>query len=226
MAKKLSEGVKQQKLLDAGILDKLGSGKDNPLELEGTETIFVKYMGILVTKLQENLNKEKSVGNGLTSSSIGTGALSESIRFEYTKTEKSYHGQVFMLDYADYVDQGVKGINGAKPTNSKSPYQFKTRIPGKSMRDSLLIWIRRKNIFDKGASPIGLLREGTRKALATKVNKNRLVMALGIGIKMNGTDATFFKSVAVASVLEEMKAALAKAAASDISINIQTSLLY
>jgi hypothetical protein len=218
-----NENALQRKLLKSGILDNLGSYKDLPLELNTVESIFVKYMGRMILEMNANLNKEKPVGIGLTSSSVATGALSESIRFEYKRLGSSYVGEIFMLDYADYVDKGVKGVAGAKPTNYNSPYQFKTIFPSKDMQKALLIWVRRKNIYDKAASPIGLFRAATRKTLASKTARDKIVIAIGIGIKTKGTDQTLFKTNAVGNVLAEMRAELAKAAAHDIVINIKDS---
>lgn len=218
-----NEGTLQRKLINSGILDNLGSEKLKDPDFTTVEKIFVKYMGKMVQNMNDNLNKEKTVGKGLTSSSVATGALAESIRFEFKRLGASYVGEIYMLDYADYVDQGVKGTLGAKPTNRNSPYQFKTRFPSTDMLKSLVIWIRRKNIYDKGASPIGLLRAATRKTLAVKANRDRLAMAIGIGIKTKGTDQTLFKTNAVGSLIEEMKAELSKAAAHDIVVNIRTT---
>lgn len=218
-----SEAQRQQQLIESGLLNGLGSVNAG-LKLDGVEKVFVKYMGILVERLQDNLNKEHAVPGGFTASSIGTGALSSSIRFQYKKMGQTYVGDIYMLDYADYIDQGVKGIKSTYPSSAGSPYQFKTAFPSKKMQASLILWVRAKNIFDKHTSPIGLLRHKTKQALSTKVKQTSLAIAIGMGIKRKGIYGTHFKSVSVDSIMSEMNAELAKAAAHDISINIKTSL--
>lgn len=219
-----TESQKQIKLIESGLLDNLGSNK-SALEFDNVEAVFVKYMGQLVEALQENLNKEKSLGGNLSSSSVATGALSASIRFEYKKLGQSYIGEVYMLDYGDYIDQGVKGIDGPKPSNKNSPYQFKYLFPSKDMQASLLVWIRAKNIFDKWASPIGLFGKKTKSMLSTKAKRNGLAIAIGKSIKKKGIDGTHFKSISVDSILADLNRDLAKAAAKDVAISIRTATL-
>lgn len=213
-----SESQKQRKLLDSGFLDGIGS-KDVPLELDEVEKIFVKYMGQLVEALQVNLNVAQN-GKEITAS----GALSESIRFEYRKDGQGYVGEVYMLDYADYVDKGVQGI-GPNNRNTTSPYHFKTAFPSKNMQKALILWVRQKSILEDRTAPKGLKGKVTSAYLRNKVRRNDLAIRIGIGIKRHGTKATNFKQVSVNQILDAMKQDMAKALASDIAININTSLL-
>lgn len=213
-----NESQKQKKLLDSGFLDNLGS-KDVPLGLDEVEKIFVKYMGELVEALQNNLNTMKDDGNEISA----TGALSESIRFEYRKDGTGYVGEVYMLDYADYVDKGVQGV-GPENKNTTSEYKFKTAFPSKNMQKALLVWIRKKNVLEDKVVQQGLKGRYTREYLRNKVRRKNLVIRIGIGIKQHGIKATNFKQVGIDAILDDMYKELAKAMASDIAININTSL--
>jgi hypothetical protein len=213
-----TESQKQKRLLDNGFLDNLGS-KDVPLKLDKVEKIFVKYMGKLVDLLQVNLNTASN-GKEITAS----GALSESIRFEYRKDGTGYVGEVYMLDYADYVDKGVQGI-GPGNRNTTSPYHFKTAFPSKDMQKALLLWVRQKSLLAEREAPKGLKGKATRTYLRNKVRANDLAIRIGIGIKRHGTKATNFKQVSVDAILDDMTRELAKATATDIAVNINTSIL-
>lgn len=213
-----SEAQKQQNLLDSGFLDNLGS-KDSELLLDATEGVFVKWMGKLVEALQQNLNTANN-GREITAS----GALSSSIRFEYKKQGKGYVGEVYMLDYADFVDKGVKGL-GPNNRNTTSPYSFKTVFPSKNMKNALLLWVREKNVLSDITAPKGLLGKHTRSYLRNKDRANDLATALGISIKRKGLVATNFKEASVDQILGAMRTELAAAAAKDIVVNINLGVL-
>src|SRR4051812_25603724 len=220
-----NEAQRQQQLIDSGLLDSLGD-VNLPLELGTVEGIFVKYMGILVERMHENLNKLHPVmvdGRQVQASSVASGALTSSIRFEYKVVGQSYIGEVYMTDYADFVDKGVQGI-GPGNRNNTSPYKFKTMLPSKNMKDALVLWIRQKNITDKIDAPTGLFGRETASRLSTVVKEQSLATAIGIGIKRHGIQATNFKTVSVESIMADLRRDLAAAAATDIAININTSL--
>lgn len=213
-----TEAQRQIKLLESGFLDSLGSN-DNTLELDAVEEVFVKWMGQLVEALQRNLNTAVN-GREITAS----GALSASVRFEYRKDGKGYTGEVYMLDYADYVDKGVKGV-GPGNKNTTSPYSFKSWFPSENMRNALLLWIREKSVLQDVTAPKGLLGKNTRGYLRNKDRRNDLATAIGISIKRKGLSARNFKAVSVDEIMEGMKADLAKAMAKDIAVSINTSVL-
>jgi hypothetical protein len=219
-----SETQRQQQLINSGFLDNLGSTPDVPLELDTVEKIFVKWMGLLVEALQRNINGNGSGWAGYEQTITASGALSASVRFEYRKNGKGYTGEIYMLDYADYVDKGVKGINSSMKA-PKSPYQFKSWFPSENMKKGLLLWVREKSVLTEITAPKGLFGRHTRTYLRNKDRANDLATAIGIAIKSNGLWARPFKDASVKEIMEGMKAELAQAMAHDIAININTSIL-
>lgn len=214
-----SEAQRQRDLVNSGFLDNIGTARTTPLELANVESIFVKWMGLLVEALQRNLH---AVNGGREINASGT--LSESIRFEYKKSGKTYVGEVYMAPYADYVDKGVQGI-GPNSRNTTSPYKFKTAFPSKDMQNALILWVRQKHVLSDATAPRGLLGRHTKAYLRNKVRRNTLAIALGVAIKRHGTKATNFKEISVKEIMDGMKRELAAAAARDIRININTDIL-
>ncbi|WP_212005757.1 hypothetical protein [Chitinophaga sp. HK235] len=214
-----TEAQRQRNIIDSGFLDNVGAARTTPLQLNNVEQIFVKWMGLLVEALQRNLHAV----NGGREINAG-GNLSESIRFEYRVSGRDYIGEVYMADYADYVDKGVQGI-GPNSRNTTSPYKFKTAFPSKDMQNALILWVRQKHVLSDATAPRGLMGRNTRGYLRNKVRRNTLAIALGISIKRHGTRATNFKQISVDEIMDGMKRELAAAMAKDIRININTDLL-
>jgi len=215
-----TEAQRQQQLLSSGWLDKIGQGND-VLELDQVEQVFVKWMGRLVEALQKNINSPNGKGQEITAS----GALSESIRFEYSKNGVGYQGVVYMVDYADFRDKGVQGI-GPNSKNTTSPYKFRTAFPSKNMQNALLMWVREKNLLSEITAPKGLLGKNTRNYLRNKDRSRQLVIALGKSIKQHGIEASNFKQVSVDEILQGMTQELAEAMVGDIVLSIDTAKLY
>lgn len=214
-----TEAQKQLNLLDSGFLDNLGTSRGD-LAMTETEKIFVETMGELVERLQYNLNTPGGDGREITAS----GALSESIHFEYSISGRGFHGEIYMADYNDFVDEGVRGI-GADNRNTTSPYSFKHAFPSRKMQKALILWVREKSVISDVTAPKGLLGKHTRNYLRNKDRRNDLAIRLGMSILRRGTRATHFKEVGVDDILQRMTQKLAAALAVDVKVNIVTSLL-
>jgi len=219
-----SESQKQKSLLDSGFLDNLGSSRQADLKLDNVERIFVKWMGILITQLQKNLNNESKGAGGYNAEITASGELSASIRLEYSRVGAGLVGKIYMADYADFVDKGVKGI-GPGNRNTTSPYSFKKASVSRSFRDALIKWIGDKNITIYPETSKGLLGPDTRKKLSNKIAAQNLATAIGRGIKKKGLRARNFKQVSVEAIQEGMMKEIRMALATDIKIDINLSAL-
>jgi hypothetical protein len=213
-----TEAQRQSRLLDSGFLDSIGS-QDVPLALTNVEKIFVKHLGRLIERLQDNLNEAKN-GKEITAS----GELSSSMRFEYRLNGVSFTGEIYMADYADFVDKGVQGI-GPNNRNATSPYKFKTPFPSKNMQKALIAWVRQKSVLEDKTAPKGLMGKATRGILRNKARRDDIAIRIGIGIKRHGTKATNFKQISINQIMNDMNRELSEALATDITIDINTSLL-
>lgn len=214
-----TEAQKQLNLLDSRFLDSLGTSRGD-LVMTETEKIFVETMGELVERLQYNLNTPGANGQEITAS----GGLSESIHFEYSIAGRGFHGEIYMAGYADFVDEGVRGL-GPNNRNNTSPYSFKHRFPSRNMQKDLILWVREKNVISDVTAPKGLLGKHTRNYLRNKDRRNDLAIRLGMSILQKGTRATRFKEVGVEDILQRLTQKLASALAVDVKVNIVTSLL-
>lgn len=219
-----SEAQKQKQLIDSGFLEGLGGSKEKEPAFDSAEKVFVKWMGLLITELQKNLNNEGIGMGGYSAEITASGALSESIHLEYRRTGAAFEGRIYMLDYADYVDKGVQGI-GPGSKNTTSPYRFRTPGTSKNMRDALVKWIAEKNVLSTITTNKGLLGPHTQQKLQNKIAAQSLAEAIGRSIKRKGLKARPFKSVSVDAIVEGMNKEMAKALVQDIKIDINLSVL-
>ena len=104
------------------------------------------------TKLQR---KKRPINN--------TKKLYNSINYKKLFEDKSNVAYgLFMEDYGDYIDKGVKGTKSNYRVNKNTPYSYKQKMPSGSMlenwakarkirfRDKAIGYVLAKNIFEKG----------------------------------------------------------------------------
>lgn len=215
-----SEAQRQKQLLASGWLNQVGQDR-TPLLLDEVDAVFHKWMGDLLLAMQRRVNEPGADGREITAS----GNLSASMRVEYTRNNMSFEALFYMADYADFRDKGVQGI-GPNNTNTTSPYKFKTAFPSRNMQQALLLWVRQKNVLSDVRAPKGLLGKNTRNHLRNKDRARELAVAIGIGIKRHGIKPGNFKQSSIDEVMDGLRADLAKALATDVAININSSKLY
>lgn len=207
-----SEAQRQQELLNTDFLDRLGSGKGNGPKLDAVEEVFVKYMGKLVQRLVDRVDKRGPNGREISAS----GNLSSNIRFEYTRNGTKYVGQVYMPDYADFVDKGVQGV-GPENRNTTSPYRFRFLRPNAKHVAALERWIADKNDLSIITAPKGLANLVTaRKSLA---------YAFAASARRRGLKATNFKRGALDDILPDFTRELGAALGKDLTTSIKLSNL-
>lgn len=71
--------------------------------------------------------------------------LASSIKFETKVSEGFTELVVYAADYAQFVDQGVKGRKSSARA-PKSPFKFRKKFPAEAMLESMQEWIRTKAI--------------------------------------------------------------------------------
>ena len=132
------------------------------------------------------------------------------------------------LDYYDFINQGVKGVGGAKakPKKNSSKYSFKTKYANRAMAASIFSWLNlaRKSIrADKvDLSGVQKKRRSITKVLSEADNKKRLAYAISTAIKRDGIRATYYFDRAINENFgQEFTNALATALGGDIILNIR-----
>ena len=152
----------------------------------------LKKFGTRVVKLARiNLGASKMI-DGKKRVTNNTGALSSSLGFSL-KQKRSLSGQfstgfdlefTSSVDYADFMEQGVRGSESTKPSARKSPFKFKSRnLP----QGVMMKWIETK--------PIRLRDLGTGKfSKNSESAKKQLAFLLGRSIATKGLSArNYFK---------------------------------
>jgi hypothetical protein len=137
----------------------------------------------------------KSLGYRVKQNRTSSGQFSDGFKLELTSS----------VDYASFVEQGVKGSNSTKASAKKSPFKFKSRnLPSGVMAS----WINNK--------PIRLREQGTGKfSKNTAVAKKQLAFVLGRAVATKGISAVKYYADAVEQAIPEEGGEVAVAMALD-----------
>jgi hypothetical protein len=134
-------------------LSTTGSNKNDFINFEAGKNIFHKYAQAFVKELEKNIRKYNVTASG---------KLIDSIEYEVSEDGKVM--RVYMADYYDYPNKGVKGVKSSRNA-PLSPYRFKNYGMNADGRKSIRDYI------------------SSGRAKITTVAKDR---ALGIGGEKKG----------------------------------------
>ena len=179
----------------------------------GTTKQQTEKLGAKIVKLAMiNLGASQTV-DGKKRVTDSTGALRKSLayRVKQNRTSSGQFSSGFKLeltssvDYASFVEQGVKGSESTKASAKKSPFKFKSRnLPSGVMAS----WINNK--------PVRLREQGTGKfSKNTAVAKNQLAFVLGRAVATKGISAVKYYADAVEQAIPEEGGQVAVAMALD-----------
>jgi len=106
------------------------------MRLEAVKTTVNKFAQLVLSQAKKNLQKKGSTGN-----------LANSLKYKLTESEKGFIISFFGIEYADFVDKGVKGAikdkSGAIKNKDDRFYAYTTKMPPPSKLDK---WIVRKGL--------------------------------------------------------------------------------
>lgn len=201
----------QQDAISSGFLNQVG---ENKFEIAVATNLLEQY-GIEFAKVLADNIKQR----GLTSS----GALADNIFPQMSNDKKTLI--IRMLDYYDFVNEGVRG-KGPNAKNAKgSPYFFKSWGMNKEGRDSIKKYIQSgkakisSTMTDK-ARGIGLERKGVRaaekKSLIDRQVDNMIYMIKRFGIKK-----TNYFTDTVKQVFADFEVQMGEALGYDVKINLE-----
>lgn len=179
----------------------------------GTTKQQTEKLGAKIVKLAMiNLGASQTI-DGKKRVTDSTGALRNSLgyRVKQNRTSAGQFSSGFKLeltssvDYASFVEQGVKGSDSTKASAKKSPFKFKSRnLPSGVMAS----WINNK--------PIRLREQGTGKfSKNTAVAKKQLAYVLGRAVATKGISAVKYYADAVEQAIPEEGGEVAVAMALD-----------
>jgi len=144
-----------------------------------------------------------------------TGYLSKSIRaLPVKQTGNRLSAGITMAEYGEFVDQGVSGTELKTP--KPSPFSFKTEGPGMAMTESIMEWMKRKNIRvrdERGRYAKGGFNSYQFKGLAYVIARS---------IKRKGTPQTYFITAPFRTMTKTLPKVISEALAKDFDEFIQT----
>ena len=200
----------QQEALAA--LDAIGENQTlySDIALTTAQKILVQYGAEFKLKIIEYLNQ--SLQNA-------SGELETSIEPELVTTAAESILRIRLLDYFDFINEGVKGVNSSSNAPT-SPYQFKNYGVPESMRVSLKEYIQSGkakvfNVQSDKAYGIGYERKGRRLTEEdTKVN------TLGYLIKAFGIKGSKYFTRAFNDAFKDFETIITEAVGNDIVLTL------
>jgi len=193
-------------------IGKIGSSKDQ-FEFFVASNVLEQY-GVEFKKVLEDLMKQRQIS--------ASGELADSINPIVDSEGKKL--TITMLDYYDFVNEGVKGVKSSKNA-STSPYSFKNYGMSADGRASIKKYIssgKAKVSATEGdkARGIGLERKGVKFA-KKKSLIDRQVDTLIYNIKKYGIKKTDYFTDAFEKVFANWEQDMAEAMGEDVALSLQ-----
>ena len=200
----------QQDAISSGFLDRVGSDK---FEIYVASNLLEQYGVEFAKVLAENIRKK-----GLVSS----GALADNIFPQITDNGNKL--VIKVLDYYDYVNEGVRGVRSSKNA-AGSPYKFKNYGMSPEGRKSIREYIQSgkakvSSTMNDKARGIGLESKGV-KFKEKKSLIDRQVDSLIYNIKKYGIKKTNYFTDTVKEVFADFEAQMGEALGYDVKINLE-----
>ena len=201
----------QQDAISSGFLNQIG---ENKFEIAVATNLLEQYGEEFAKVLADNINQR-----GLTSS----GALADNIFPQMSNDKKTLI--IRMLDYYDFVNEGVKGVRSSKNAPG-SPYKFKSFGMNADGRKSIRQYIQSgkakvSSTMNDKARGIGLERKGVRaaekKSLIDRQVDNMIYMIKRFGIKK-----TNYFTDTVKQVFADFEVQMGEALGYDVKINLES----
>lgn len=120
------------------------------------------------------------------------------------------------LEYADYVDKGVKGVYKNKAP--KSPYSFKNLGTPKAMVDSFKKWSAQAGVIGVKGTKASFKGKSKKKAVS---DQERIAKTLAVWTKIGGIKPkNYIEKAASPKRVKQLADTLSKAIGSTITVNL------
>jgi len=201
----------QQDAISSGFLNQVGG---NNFEIYVASNMLEQYGVEFAKVLAENIKQR-----GITSS----GSLADNIFPQISSDGMTL--TVKVLDYYDFVNQGVRGVKSSKNA-AGSPYKFKSFGMNADGRKSIRQYIQSgkakvSSTMNDKARGIGLERKGVRaaekKSLIDRQVDNMIYMIKRFGIKK-----TNYFTDTVKQVFADFEVQMGEALGYDVKINLES----
>lgn len=230
----------QAELLNDGFLDNLAKDQaftDQLANLPLTQRLLIKAAAVFVQNARDNIQKPKNGRNLVSSGKLQDSIYSSPLRVEGRSIEIDLGFNNDIAPYADFVNQGVKGIEDQSRA-PRSPFSFKSAKglnPSPSMRKALEEWISKnrskikstpRNVNyrkSKGGQIAGAAAtQQKRRALSQGENIKSLAYAIGTNIRKKGLRRSGFFDDAIRDTFNDtFFDAVASVVGADLSIGIR-----
>ena len=196
----------QAKLLQSGELE--GIGEDVNLFDVIVDNMLSQYGQLFLLNLGKSANKHNVVASGKL--------LSES----YYRVVDDDTLQLWLPDYFDYPNQGVKGVKSSANAPN-SPYKFKNYGMSKEGRESI------KRYIEAGHAKIDVVKKSKDKALGigreskhlklSDVQANKLIFL----IKRQGIKQTKYFDEAISATFDDFEQKMSEAIGANIAFTLE-----
>lgn len=189
----------------------IGESKDK-FELFVATNILQQYAKNFADLIQKNIRDRKIVGSG---------DLEKNIRLDISDDGKEV--KIYMLDYYDYVNEGVKGW-GDNKNAPNSPYQYRSKGMDKKGRDSIKKYIlsgkaKVKSTKNDIARGIGLESKGIKYKKKKTLIESQVNSMVWL-IKKYGIKRTDYFNDAFETAFAGWEQDIGKALSADIKLSI------
>jgi hypothetical protein len=197
---------------DLSFLDTKGEEKNlyGPVKLDATQKKMADYGARFALALRNNLEKSKNVSEG---------NLADSVDPVVSVEDGSIYLRMFMLDYYDFINKGVKGVKSSSNAPG-SPYKFKNFGVPDTMKRSLAKYIKNnkgrvRNVKKDVAFGIGNEAKGKRLT-----EEQTQVNALGYMIKRQGIKSTMYFDKAFKETFKGFEQEILDSFGTDVTITL------
>lgn len=122
---------------------------------------ILKEYAVLSTKEAKAIIKK--------SDSLASGDLYNSLELNYTDEGGDIQLTVNAVDYATFIDSGVKGSQSTYPSSKASPYKYKNKLPPK---EPIAKWMKLKGIKGRDKKTGRFIKQDSANFLIRKsINK-------------------------------------------------------
>jgi hypothetical protein len=193
-------------------ISKIGTSRDEFVSFVASN--ILEQYGVEFKKVLEDLMKQRQIS--------ASGDLADSINPVIDNEGKRL--TITMLDYYDFVNEGVKGVKSSKNA-STSPYKFKNYGMNAEGRASIKNYILsgKAKVTDKktmGRTVLGLERKGVQLS-QKKSLIDRQVDTLIYNIKKYGIKKTDYFTDAFEKVFANWEQDMAEAFGEDVALSLQ-----
>jgi hypothetical protein len=193
-------------------LDTKGEEKNlyGPVKLDATQKKMADFGARFTLALRDNLKKSNNVSEG---------DLAESVDPIVSVEKGNIILRMFMLDYWDYINKGVRGVKSSKNAPG-SPYFFKNFCVPDTMKKSLAKYIKNnkarvRNVKKDVAYGIGNEAKGKRLT-----EEETQVNTLGYMIKRQGVKQTKYFDKAFKETFKDFEQEILDSFGNDVTITL------